>query len=105
MPEINNLPHAHNLPTIVEQSVTAAASQKPEEKPKITDIFPDIAMDDQLLKPTVAVPPARRHSGRMRTTSESNERAMIPGSRFQVNQQLDNCKIAGLFNFFPPCHR
>ena len=41
-----NFEHTHivqvpSLPTITEQSVTAAMSKPPEERPKISDIFPE----------------------------------------------------------------
>ena len=68
-----------NLPTITEQSITAALTKKEEDRPKVTDIFPT---------PEIQVPESearrpshreRKLSGRMRNTSGET-----PTSRFQV---------------------
>ncbi len=81
-----------SLPTITEQSVTAAMSQK-EERPKITDVFPteqistteqtseckeaEIEQEDQSCN-NLNVEKASRRKSRVRTISESTT------SRFQV---------------------
>ena len=71
-----------HLPTITEASVTAAATQKPDEHPGISQIFPDqtVAGAAQELRRQ-----QRKLSGRVRTTSASGTEAQGM-SRFQVGQ-------------------
>lgn len=69
-----------NLPTITEQSITAALTKKEDDRPKVTDIFPN--PDNNLQSESEARRPSHRErklSGRMRNTSGET-----PTSRFQV---------------------
>lgn len=71
-----------NLPTITEQSITAALTKKEEQRPKVTDIFPTPDSNPQQQPEPEARRPSHRErklSGRMRNTSGET-----PTSRFQV---------------------
>ena len=71
------------LPTITEQSVTAVP--KKEEKPKITDIFPDQEVSSGTSNETSNNSVKRKSSGRIRTISNSEDGKP---SRFQVSHLL-----------------
>lgn len=64
------------LPTITEQSVTAAMNKK-EDRPKITDVFPDQEVSETSVN-TAEGQYKRRKSSRIRTISES------ASNRFQL---------------------
>ena len=68
------------LPTITEQSVTAVP--KKEDKPKITDIFPDQEVSSGTSNETSNNSVKRKSSGRIRTISNSEDGKP---SRFQVS--------------------
>ena len=71
------------LPTITEQSVTAVP--KKEDKPKITDIFPDQEVSSGTSNETSNNSVKRKSSGRIRTISNSEDGKP---SRFQVSYLL-----------------
>ena len=65
--------HVPSLPTITEQSITAALTKKEDQRPKVTDIFPEA---NEARRPSHR---ERKLSGRMRNTSGETQ-----PSRFQV---------------------
>ena len=68
-----------NLPTITEQSITAALTKKEEDRPKVTDIFPTPEIQVPESEARIPSHRERKLSGRMRNTSGET-----PTSRFQV---------------------
>ena len=86
-----HLVESNAMPTITEQSITAATTKK-EEKPKITDIFPDQEVYSGTSQETPTRHPSqetpirktsvhRKSSGRIRTISGSQD---PKSSRFLV---------------------
>ena len=76
--------HVPSLPTITEQSVTAALTKK-EERPKVTDIFPDPGSNPDSASNEARRPSHRERklSGRMRNVSGEQQ-----PSRFQVKPKI-----------------